>query len=597
MTANQGPIPRAHGRNSFVLCTGKSFNLPALVFGGLLVCSVSLALLIGDIGFQGDDWWQFSWPYWYSFPESLRQYVIESRRPVEGFYTVLAFELFRFDRFCYTVSALLLSAGGCLLMGQCVRRCFPGRDSFFVLTVFFAFLYPALSNLIFLFHTDNSRISVLLFWLSVYLFQRWATRSGSWSGITVPVAAYVLATLTYENTCLLIWIVPGFIWPLRERLANGLSVKALFGRLFVAITAGFGTFLFIRFLVFSGGAVKGGSVMPGLEQISTYIHNLVRYTLIPFTELPADSLAWVWAGLVATVVAALLFASTKKDPDLDTPEHPPDQGAVYIAALAIGIVALGMAPYLLAGYNSGTGLTGQSRIYSSAGFGAALLLGLVATAWKRRIVLAVSKTLAVMALVFMAAFLAHLRVDWQNAAEKRDAICASLLEQVPDVAPGSSFLFLDLQSYLAANGIHQAAIFQGVDGLPEFIRMLYGRRDIFAYFLYPDSPEYRDGKPREARASSNGLTVRGSAVRPPIPLDSLLIYKREGTKLLPVDKITADSHRALIKWDGVSSIASNPSLVRPRSDPDTELMKLTRQKARLTRGAATTPPATSSERH
>jgi hypothetical protein len=570
-----------HERSGSVPGTGCHDNLPALVFGGLLACSVSLAVLIGDIGFQGDDWWQFSWPYWYAFPESLRQYVIESRRPVEGLYTVVAFELFRFDRFYYTVSALLLSAGGCLLMGQCVRRCFPGRNSFFVLTVFFAFLSPALSNLIFLFHTDNSRISVLLFWLSVYLFQRWAMRSGSWLGVTIPVGVYVLATLTYENTCLLIWIVPGFIWPLRDRLTTGLPDKVLFCRLLVAITGGFGAFLLIRFLVFSGGAVKGGSAMPGLEQISTYIHNLIRYTLVPFTGLAVDSLAWVWACLVAILVAALLFASTKNDPDPGTPEHPSDQGAVYIASLAISIVALGMAPYLLAGYKSSIGFTGQSRIYSSTGFGVAILLGLVSTAWKRRVVFTASKILAVIVLVFMAAFSAHLRVGWQVAAEKRDAICASLLAQVPNVAPGSSFLFLDLQSYLAANGAQHAAIFQGVDGLPEFIRMLYGKRDIFAYFLYPDSPEYRDEKPREARASSNGLTVRGSAVRPPIPLDSLLIYRRESTQLLPVSKISADSHSALIKWDGISSIESNPSLVRPRLEPDTELMKLIRQKALL----------------
>ncbi len=593
-----GSNPDAQGRAATGLLTGLTTNLPALVAAGLLICSLSLALLIGDIGFQGDDWWQFSWPYWYAFPESLRQYVIESRRPIEGLYTVLAFELFRFDRFYYTLSALLLSAGGCLLLGGCLRRAFPGRDSFFVLCVFFAFLHAGLSNLIYLFHTDNSRVSVLLFWLSVFLFQRWALFSGSWRGMIIPLSAYVLATLTYENTCMLILLLPGFVWPLRGRLASGLSDRALLCRLLVGIAGGFAAFLLIRFLVFSGGAVKHGSLVPGFELVSTYMVNLVRYTLVPWTALPSDGLAWAWAGLVALIVAGLLFAAAEGDSQPEEPKLRSGQSALYIVALATAVIALGTAPYLMAGYGSTVAFTGQSRIYSSAAFGVAILLALVATVWKRRVVLIATKALAVLALVFMAMFLAHLRVSWQIAAEKRNAICADLLAQVPDVEAGTSFLFLDLQSYLAENGTDRAVIFQGVDGLPEFVRMLYGKRDIFAYFLYPYSQEYRDDKVREGRASSDGLTVRGSGVRPPIPWDTLLIYKREGRRLVPVDRISADTPIALIKWDGISSISSNPALVRPQTKPDTELKKLMLRKAGEAQSDTTgSAPASSAHEH
>jgi hypothetical protein len=48
-----------------------------------------------------------------------------------------------------------------------------------VLSVLFAFLLTPVSNLIYMFHTDNSRISVLLFWASVWAFQHWARDSKS----------------------------------------------------------------------------------------------------------------------------------------------------------------------------------------------------------------------------------------------------------------------------------------------------------------------------------------------------------------------------------------------------------------------------------
>lgn len=71
----------------------------------LIIFSVSLALVIGEIGFEGDDWWQFSWPYWYPFPQSIWEYAKESRRPIEGIYTVLGaccVTLYLFSELRYT---------------------------------------------------------------------------------------------------------------------------------------------------------------------------------------------------------------------------------------------------------------------------------------------------------------------------------------------------------------------------------------------------------------------------------------------------------------------------------------------------------------
>src|SRR4030042_3245330 len=149
----------------------------------LLTCSLSLSALIGNIGFQGDDWWILSFPYWRHFPESVWLYARESLRPLEGVYWVALFELFGFNSQAFHTASLLLHAGGCVLMGACLVKAFPYRQNLAVWSMFFAFLLPTVSNLTYMIYTDNSRIALILFWASVLSFQRWSEQTQSWPGL------------------------------------------------------------------------------------------------------------------------------------------------------------------------------------------------------------------------------------------------------------------------------------------------------------------------------------------------------------------------------------------------------------------------------
>jgi hypothetical protein len=525
-------------------------------------------LLIGNIGFQGDDWWQFSWPYWYSFPYSIWEYIKASRRPIEGLYTVLAFETFGLNRIWYNLSALLLSTGSCLLMGACLKKAFPGRDSLVALAALFAFVLPPLSNLLYMFHTDNSRLSVLLFWVSVCAFQRWAGVSPSWHGLIFPVALYCLATLTYENTTFLIFAVPLFVWPIHTRCRKELSDRSFLLRVSAGVVAGFAVFVLVRFALFSGGAVRHSSLIPPWSLAWSYITNLALYCLAPFCAFSGDKPAWAWGGLVALITCGLLFRSADGDSPSQEKLVSWDQSSLYIALLGLVVVVLGMLPYLMAGYDSSLGFTSQSRIYSSAAYGVAILLGVLATAFTNKKFRSVFKMSAVIAIALMAVFLLDLRNNWKEAAEKRSQLCASLLEQAPNVAEGATFLFLDLQWYLSENSAQDAVVFQGVDGLGEFVRMLYKKKNLYAYFLYPKHQVGADKEGRSASASPAGLVARGSAIRPPIPLDSLLIFRREGSKLVLLDTISASGSLAAINWDGVNAIHSNRKLIMPAVKPN-----------------------------
>ncbi|MFA6222760.1 MAG: hypothetical protein WC647_10660 [Desulfomonilaceae bacterium] len=542
--------------------TSAEINTIPLIALVLFTFSLSLALLIGNIGFQGDDWWQFSWPYWFPFPQSIWEYVKASSRPIEGIYTVLVFDVFGLNRILYTLSALILSAGSCLLLASTLKRAFPSKASLPVIGAFLAFFLTPVSNLIYMFHTDNSRLSMLFFWISAFSFQRWAQRSCSWIGLIPPALFYLLAAFTYENTTFILFGVPLLVWPVYSLGEKAVNEKAFFIRLFAGIAGSFALFVLVRFLVFSGGAVKQSSLIPPIDLVFKYFSNLVIYAAFPFHDIPGDSVSWLWATPAALVLAALVFYSLRRSPPSQVQKLERwNQGFLYIGMLGITFVILGMLPYLMAGYNSTIGFTSQSRIYSSASFGLAILLASIVVAPAHPRTRALTHTLAIIAICLMAAFMAGLRHEWQDAERQRQRLTRTLLEQAPQVAPGSTFLFLDLQSYITAGGVDRAVVFQGVDGLGEWARILYRNRNIYAYFLYSQGEAFKDDEGRTASVSPQGVIARGSVTRGLIPLDSLIIVKRDVNRLRILDSLSEQDHAAAINWKGISQITTNRNLI------------------------------------
>jgi hypothetical protein len=537
-------------------------NTVPLIALVLFTFSLSLALLIGNIGFQGDDWWQFSWPYWFPFPQSIWEYVKASSRPIEGVYTVLAFDVFGLNRILYTLSALILSSGSCLLLASTLKRAFPSKTSLPVIAAFFAFFLTPVSNLIYMFHTDNSRLSMLFFWISAFSFQRWAQRSCSWIGLIPPALFYLLAAFTYENTTFLLFGVPLLVWPVYIQGKDTVAKKTFFIRLCTGIIGSFILFVLVRFSVFSGGAVKQSSLIPPINLVSKYFSNLIIYAAYPFHDIPRDYVSWLWAMPVALVLAALVFNSLRRGPLSQVQrKEPSNQGSLYIGMLGITFVILGMLPYLMAGYSSTIGFTSQSRIYSSASFGLGILLASIVVTPAHPKTRALTHTLAIIAICLMAAFMAGLRQEWQAAERQRQKLTRTLLEQVPHVAPGSTFLFLDLQSYITAGGVDRAVVFQGVDGLGEWARILYRNRNVYAYFLYSKGEAFNDDEGRTASVSPKGVIARGSVTRGLIPLDSLIIVKRDGNRLRILDSLSEKDHQAAINWKGISKITTNRNLI------------------------------------
>ena len=114
-----------------------------------------VTIVSGDIGFEGDDWWIFSWPYWNSFPQSIIIYARESLRPLEGVYWIGLFEIFGFNKVVFHLFSLLLLLCASALMGKALLKAFPSRRLFALTAIVMAFFIPTVSCLTFVVTTDN----------------------------------------------------------------------------------------------------------------------------------------------------------------------------------------------------------------------------------------------------------------------------------------------------------------------------------------------------------------------------------------------------------------------------------------------------------
>ena len=584
--------------DAFTIHSWKCLLMKSLYSSRFLLASAGLFFLVygalvtyftGDVGFEGDDWWIFSWPYWNSYPYSVWLYARDLLRPIEGLYWITLFEFFGFNKAAFHFFSILLLAGASLSMGACLRNLFPNRKVFVAAAIFWAFFLPTVSCLTYVVTTDNSRLSLLLFWVSVLSFQKWVIGGCSWKGLALPVCLYLTAFFTYESTSLLILAVPLFLIPLNKVMDKSLERKTFFLRLAIAIGLSLLVALSIRFSLLGGGAVSHSYLAPPFELIWSYIALFPIYFsgIFDFGLFDGKSIIF---GIIAFSILILFFfhleiSQTSKSQR--TAENPYDKPS-YIMLLSLAIIVLGMAPYQLAGYGSlipkisETVMTKygliegeytpwfnynwSSRIYSSASFGVAILFALFMTFWKTLRARYVAYSLGSAFMGLAVVFLASLIVEWTEAAQIRNSICRSFVSQVPDVELGTNLLFLDLESYHK-----RAAVFRGWNGLRELVKMIYADPTLGAYYIYRCSCCSNKELHHQAVLTPKGFISRGVKMDDPLPESSLLILQRVGADLALLDNLSSDDGIVSngIKWIGMESLASNSSRILPwaLSDP------------------------------
>lgn len=562
-----------------------------LIASGMFAYSAILTAMTGDVGFDGDDWWVFSWPYWHDFPGSMFGYAQKFLRPVEGVYWICMFELFGFNRIAFHFASLLLLASSCLLMGKGLTRAFPGRPNLAVLSTIFAFFLPTVACLTYLVFTDNSRISLLIFWASVLAFQSWAVKSSSWFRLVVAVSLYLFSFLTYEASSFLIFVVPLLVWPIHKRnqtVSDGKFVTILA----IGIFSGFTGALLLRYVFLQGGVVEKVSLIPSLELFWSYLALLPFYIVAPFTFPPEKS--WVvFLGITVAVATTLMMYAAHEKPICKT-EIGGDTGYYLFyekwcpLVLGLGIFFLGMLPYQMAGYGGAPprivdtvlakyGLISDqhpvwfnfneaSRIYSSASYGIAILIASLASIANNTNFRKIAVVAVTIAIGCMATFHAGLSLDWKEVSSIRNQLVTSLVSQAPDVEPSTNFVFVDLELYHK-----RAAVIRGWAGLRELTRMLYDDPSLGAWYVYPSETAWPNISRQQAIIFPTGFVSRGMDLDRPATPDSILIFRRLGTNMVLLNKLSSkdDFIKTGISWRGCSELDSSPPRIIYQSDSRT----------------------------
>jgi hypothetical protein len=555
---------------------GKSY-LWFLAAGLGLYC-IMLTGITGDIGFNGDDWWVLAYPYWHSFPDALVLYAHKFLRPVEGLYWISLFKVFGFNQVVFHLFSLLLLAGSAVLMGVALDQAFPGRRAFVSIAVLLAFFSPPVSCLTYVMFTDNSRLSMLLFWASVIAFQRWAQKSSPWRSLGMPMIFYVGSFLTYEASSFLIFLVPLVVWPVHHGCSHRPADRAFLTKLSVGILAAFAAAVGIRFVFLNGGAVGHSFLVPPFELLWSYLALLPFYLLAPFTSMCADRWAVLAGFLVVLGTAGVLLLSTRGRPSPEmAAEGRFEPGSWwYLVAVGGSILVLGMLPYQLAGYGSFTprlvetlmvkcgllpdgdlswfNFSWASRIYSTASFGVAILLAAGLSCWRKPLTKLAGKAVALVVIGFMAVFHAGLSQDWREAAAIRNDLMRSLVSQVPAVKSHTNFVFLDI-----ACSHKRAEVIRRENGLRELVGMLYADQTLGAWRLYPYAYDRATHVCQQAVAMPEGFLSTGQRQNEPAQQESLLLFERSGRDLVLLDRITAQdgSVPTGIAWRGVEQLTSN----------------------------------------
>lgn len=554
----------------------KFFLRPAA--GVLILYTAVLVITSGDIGFDADDWWIFSKAYWFPYPESVWVYARELLRPVEGIYWLSMFELVGFNRIAFHIASLLLWVGAAISLGACLWKAFPRDRQFVVTSVFLFFFLPMASSLTFIIFTDNARLSIMLFWISAYYFLKWAEGTLEWKGLFLPVLIYVISFLTYETSSLLILGVPFLAFSVRVNKGESPLEKIFLIKIMGGVTAALVTSLAIRFTLLNGGAVAHRHILPPLDLVVWYVALLPHYLAAPFITRP-DAAAAVVGVLVAVLFALCLYVS--KPFEKQAKDYQPRSlfgldSESYKIILGLVFFFLGMLPYQIAGYGgaipkiSETALAmygflpegdtswfnfnWASRIYSSASCGLAIIIAATSLGIKARGFQHLSVGIVIALVGFMAAFHFGLSKDWQEAAVIRNELIHSLLQEAPDVRPHTNFVFLDFETYHK-----RAAVIRRWAGLRELIRMLYDDRTLGAWYLYPYAKLPPNKEFQRAIVFEGGFVSRGMALNAPAPHDTLLLLKRNGSRLVLLDKITPGdgSVHTGISWRGWTKLHCN----------------------------------------
>jgi len=522
------------------------YKTPIIIGGLLTLYSLLNTSLTGFMGFHGDTWQIIYLSYGKNLFESIAS-VTQDFRPVESLFWIAEFKLIGFNSIFAHLISQILHVLQTTLFGLVIMT-WSRNPLLTAFTMAMAFFHPAVSQLTYIIHTDNSRLAGIFFWLSLFLYQRNASRLKTSLFIAAGIS-YLVSFFSYENYSLAILAMPSLIYPIKNLKSFTLTKKKnillhLGISLLLVILA-----VILRNIFLEGGAVKSAPInsVVLVQNVIGYFLSAVGYSYQSF-HLPT-----IPETVILIICLAISIYIFKNRQRLFSPKTTP----LWIALItSLVIFTLGIAPYILAGYGMPQGNLSGSRPLSAGIFGYSLLLAAPIVLFNRKVLGTLIVTTLILILIsYISNHLSRIEY-WRLAARQQKYLLNSLLFEVPSVTANSNFLFIDSQIYLE----NMAVVMESSQGTRVLPRIIYADDSLNGFFGYSRKNQNESKKELYTNISPNGVTPRASSQV--YPLDSFIILKKNDRKFEMVPSIERDNQEYLANWEGdILSFSNQPQRI------------------------------------
>ena len=533
-------------------------EMPLLWIAGVLFSFVLVAsALVGNKGYWGDDWAVISAPFWWGIPQAMEVGAENLRRPMAVIYWAVALKLSRFDAQATFFMSFSIHAISSILMGLAVQVAFPKRFPLVYGVALISFFLPMLPPLSYFLILDNSRLAVLFYWVSVLLFQHWATRPQAWSLPLLPIVAFALSLLSYESAFLMPLITLLMVYPIYQRCHPNPTRRQtawMTAELAIAHVLAVVIYFFIRNIYHISVHVSQEGNQP-LTDFIRYLTIFPPYFSEPFRwfGIHPDLLAWLLGAVMVVWCAGMgwyLIEQQRHQPS-------PFKESAYLLTIATLAIVLGLLPFAIYRIKTDvSGVTVDGKVYTMSAFGFALWISWLLNRINPRFM---TVMVAIWAGI-MSAYVLTLRHEWHDASILRDNLHRSLLEQVPDLQDDTVILYLNYPFFTENNAAvieHQVAHYH--------TKLMYQN-------------ELVSGAPLTTR-STNGfdpivsddlLSVPGKTV----PVENVVILQRVGDQFEVVDSLHQSEGYAL-EWTGNrTSLSTNRERILTTPQTDNRFLRL-----------------------
>ncbi len=325
----------------------------------------------------------------------------------------------------------------------------------------------------------------VLFFMLIALgfYASYLGRGGLWR-YAVAMLATIAAWLSKEPSMTMIGLIPALeiifflippaasqIKPWRERLRDVLGPATI---RMVILYVLFAAYIAMRYAIM--GRLGGASYVPLIGKPSLVaMWQSIKTFLAPLDDLESSRettrLLAGYVGALYTLSLGLVILRWKRAP------LTARRGWLFTAALFIFSLVPIYAYIFMAGFAGGLGYSRMFYI-SYAAFISLMVIGLLEFGWRSYLwQTGVLAALLVLVPIFMTGLYRNNRV-WENQATVSYTIASQMRVELPDPPSGARLYFRNVPR-LEGGHIFASA-------LPETVHLIYGRRDLKAFYVDPD---------------------------------------------------------------------------------------------------------------